>query len=83
MSYKTVLVQLDDGKACGERTQVAIDLAQAFDAHLIGFYSVDPYRYRATCADWGTRTRFGESACCGKTGKRPKPRFGSALPRPD
>jgi nucleotide-binding universal stress UspA family protein len=43
MSYKTVLLQLDDGKACGERTQVAINLAQAFDAHLIGFYSVDPY----------------------------------------
>jgi nucleotide-binding universal stress UspA family protein len=41
MTYKTLLLHVDDSKACVERTDVAIDLAQAFDAHLVGLYGVD------------------------------------------
>lgn len=38
MGYKNLLVQLDSSKACAKRVAAAIDLAQRFDAHLVGLY---------------------------------------------
>ena len=38
MSYKSILVQLDDRKACAGRIAAAISLAQAHEAHLTGLY---------------------------------------------
>jgi nucleotide-binding universal stress UspA family protein len=38
MSYKDMLVQVDSSASSGERVDVAIKLARAFDAHLIGLY---------------------------------------------
>jgi nucleotide-binding universal stress UspA family protein len=38
MAYKTILVHLDDSKACAKRTQAALDLAARQDAHLVGLY---------------------------------------------
>jgi len=35
MSYKTILVQIDTGKRCAVRVDVAIRLAQQHDAHLV------------------------------------------------
>lgn len=44
MSYKNILVHLDDGNACPGRVQAATRLARAHDAHLTGLYvAVDPY----------------------------------------
>lgn len=43
MTYKTLLLHVDDSSACAKRTQLAIDLAQTFDAHLIGLYGVPPF----------------------------------------
>jgi len=40
MSYKTLLVHLDDSRHSAARIAVALDLAQRFDAHLIGLYIV-------------------------------------------
>jgi nucleotide-binding universal stress UspA family protein len=40
MSYKTLLVHLDDSRHSAARLAVALDLAQRFDAHLIGLYVV-------------------------------------------
>ncbi|CAB3751167.1 universal stress protein [Paraburkholderia solisilvae] len=40
MSYKTLLVHIDDSRRCAARVAVALDLAQRFDAHLIGLYVV-------------------------------------------
>ncbi|MFC0397303.1 universal stress protein [Paraburkholderia rhizosphaerae] len=40
MSYKTLLVHLDDSRPCSARTAVALDLARRFDAHVIGLYIV-------------------------------------------
>ena len=43
MSYKSILVHLDDRKACAGRVAAAIALAEAHDAHLTGLYvSADP-----------------------------------------
>ena len=36
MAYKTILVQIDDGKRCRARVELAIRLARRYDAHLIG-----------------------------------------------
>lgn len=36
---KDILVHVDAGKTCGSRLQVAIGLARAHDAHLIGLYA--------------------------------------------
>jgi nucleotide-binding universal stress UspA family protein len=43
MSYKTLLVHLDNSKSCAGRVAVALDLAERFDAHLVGLVvKVDP-----------------------------------------
>jgi nucleotide-binding universal stress UspA family protein len=41
MSYRTLLVHLDDSRRCDTRVAIALDLAQRWDAHLIGLYVVD------------------------------------------
>ena len=38
MAIKDILVHLDEGDACGARLEVAVNLAQTHDAHLIGLY---------------------------------------------
>jgi nucleotide-binding universal stress UspA family protein len=43
MSYKTILVQIDSGKRCAERLEVAIRLAIKFDACLVGLHAFFPY----------------------------------------
>lgn len=43
MAYKTILVHLDDSKACAKRTQAALDLAARQDAHLVGLYIAIEY----------------------------------------
>ncbi|MGF6973633.1 nucleotide-binding universal stress UspA family protein [Paraburkholderia sp. JPY465] len=40
MSYKTLLVHIDDSRRCDARVALALDLAQRWDAHLIGLYVV-------------------------------------------
>jgi nucleotide-binding universal stress UspA family protein len=44
MSFKNLLVHIDDGKACALRLEVAFALARELDAHLTGLYvAPDPY----------------------------------------
>ena len=38
MAYKNLLLHLDNSKACEKRVAVGLDLAQRFDAHLVGLY---------------------------------------------
>ncbi|MDF2096884.1 universal stress protein [Aquibaculum arenosum] len=38
MGYKNLLVQLDTTRACQKRVAAALELAQRFDAHLVGLY---------------------------------------------
>lgn len=40
MSYKTLLVHLDDSERCNTRVELALDLASRWNAHLIGLYVV-------------------------------------------
>ncbi|RQR55584.1 universal stress protein [Burkholderia sp. Bp9125] len=40
MSYKTLLVHLDDSPRCATRVELALDLAKRCNAHLIGLYVV-------------------------------------------
>ncbi|WP_179401321.1 universal stress protein [Burkholderia guangdongensis] len=40
MSYKTLLVHLDDSRRCSARVELALDLAGRWNAHLIGLYVV-------------------------------------------
>jgi nucleotide-binding universal stress UspA family protein len=37
--YKTLLVHVDDGKNCAARIRIAVELAQRYDAHLIGLFA--------------------------------------------
>jgi nucleotide-binding universal stress UspA family protein len=41
MSYKTILVHLDDGARRAERLQVGFNLASSFDAHLVALFALD------------------------------------------
>ena len=43
MSYKTILVQIDAGKRCSARVDVAIRLARRYDAHLVGLHVLTPF----------------------------------------
>jgi nucleotide-binding universal stress UspA family protein len=40
MSYKTLLVHIDDSRRCDARVALAFDLARRWDAHVIGLYVV-------------------------------------------
>ncbi|WP_028228556.1 universal stress protein [Paraburkholderia ferrariae] len=71
MCYKTLLVHLDDSERCAVRRAFALDLAERFDAHLIGFYLPHTaWPARAPAADSRTpeercelaRTQFLEAA---------------------
>ncbi|WP_321788374.1 universal stress protein [Paraburkholderia sp. J94] len=50
MCYKTLLVHLDDSARCEVRLALALDLAERFDAHLIGLYLPIPHS-RTPAAD--------------------------------
>ena len=41
MSYKTILVHLDDRARRAERLQVGLHLASSFEAHLVGLFALD------------------------------------------
>ena len=44
MTYKTLIVHVDNSKHCDKRLDVAIRLSRKFDAHLTGVYALpDPY----------------------------------------
>jgi nucleotide-binding universal stress UspA family protein len=40
MTYKTILVHLDDGKRAALRLEIAIRLARRFEAHLVGLHAL-------------------------------------------
>lgn len=44
MSYKTILVHLDDGARRAERLQLGLQIAAGFDAHLVGLFALDAAR---------------------------------------
>ncbi|WP_028222409.1 universal stress protein [Paraburkholderia oxyphila] len=50
MCYKTLLVHLDDSQRCVVRLALALELAERFDAHLVGLYLPMP-RARTAAAD--------------------------------
>ena len=43
MSYKTILVHCDAGRSVGGRLAVAADVAQRFDARLVGLHAREPF----------------------------------------
>ena len=47
MTYKTILVHVDNGKRAAARVEVAAELAARFGAHLVGLYAVTPPEARA------------------------------------
>jgi nucleotide-binding universal stress UspA family protein len=44
MPYKTILVQCDAGRSIAARLEVAVGLAQRYQAHLIGLHARPPFR---------------------------------------
>jgi nucleotide-binding universal stress UspA family protein len=42
MSYKTLIVHLDASRRRRERLDLAFNLAERFDAHLVGFFGLEP-----------------------------------------
>jgi len=47
MSYKTIVVHLDCGERRSERLGLSIEIAAAFDAHLLGVFALDTMRVPA------------------------------------
>jgi len=47
MTYKTLLVHVDNGKHCPARLDMAIQLARRFDAHLVGLHAMTAVRLPA------------------------------------
>jgi len=47
MTYKTILVHVDNGKYCPARLDMAIGLARRFDAHLVGLNALTAMRLPA------------------------------------
>ena len=43
MTYKNIVVHVDSSERCGARIDYAAQLAQRFDAHLIGLYTLIPF----------------------------------------
>jgi len=64
MTYKTILVHMDDSKHCAARVSLAARMAGDFAAHLIGLYATDPFElYGLT--DWsyaGKLTQYQRTA---------------------
>lgn len=55
MTYKTVLVHVDNGKYCPARLDMAVRLARRFDAHLVGLHALAAVRLPAyAIAEAGT-----------------------------
>lgn len=50
MSYKTILVHVDNGKRCPARLAIAIQMARRYDAHLVGLNAVTSLRLPAYAA---------------------------------
>ena len=48
MSYKTIMVHLDAGRRRRERLDLAFNLAERFDAHLVGFFGLEVLLMPAT-----------------------------------
>jgi nucleotide-binding universal stress UspA family protein len=44
MSYKTILVHLDKGERTAERLELAFDLAESFDSHVVGLFALNAAR---------------------------------------
>lgn len=42
VTYKTILVHVDNGRRCAARVKTACDLAVRFDAHVVGLHAVVP-----------------------------------------
>jgi nucleotide-binding universal stress UspA family protein len=40
--YKTILVHVDNGKHCPKRLDIAVQLAQRYEAHLVGLHALSP-----------------------------------------
>ncbi len=47
MTYKTILVHVDNGKYCPARLDMAVRLARRFDAHLVGLHALTALRLPA------------------------------------
>ena len=47
MTYKTILVHVDNGKYCPARVDMAVRLARRFDAHLVGLHALTALRLPA------------------------------------
>ena len=44
MTYRTILVHVDNGKRAAERVELAFGLAESFDAHLVGLFALSAPR---------------------------------------
>ncbi len=43
MTYKTILVHIDAGRRCSVRVDVALRLAQQYEAHLVALHAIAPF----------------------------------------
>jgi nucleotide-binding universal stress UspA family protein len=62
MTYRSLLVLLDDDPLCAARTQTAIQLAKSFDAHLTGFAPTGVLELSAVPAAAASLAELAEAA---------------------
>jgi nucleotide-binding universal stress UspA family protein len=79
MSYKTILVHLDETARCAERLQLASTLAARFDAHLVGLFALGAARIPSyALAEAGPLMRDIEERHRGEAARRAEEAFRKA-----
>lgn len=80
MSYKTILVHIDNGKRCKARLDVAIQMARRSDAHLVGLNALTALRLPAyAAAEAGAVLIEAQQRAFAEQAKRAKDAFESAV----
>jgi nucleotide-binding universal stress UspA family protein len=80
MTYKTILVHVDNGRRWPARVEVAVELAGRFEAHLVGLHAVTPVYTRAyRTVEHGPLVIEGQKQLALERAKRAETMFRQAL----
>ena len=80
MTYRTILVHVDNGKTCPARLDMAIGMARRFDAHLVGLHALTAVRLPAyAIAEAGATLLEAQRAVAREQASRAKQLFDAAI----
>jgi nucleotide-binding universal stress UspA family protein len=80
MTYKTILLHVDNGRRWPARAEVAVELARRFEAHLVGLHAVTPvYSGAYRTVDAGPMVIEGQKQLALEHAKRAETMFRDAI----